>query len=108
MFSVIHFEGIYVAQHIADLSLPVQLSDLSDFINTLDILYSWKHHHLRLEKIIEPAYRRQKRSETLAKFRTMKTTVRPRSPDTLFSPVKKQRAQQRINNGENGNSNNNK
>jgi hypothetical protein len=75
MLSVCSFDGAYIAQHVADLSLPTELRDLCDFVDVLDVLYSWKHHHLKLEKIVEPAQCRQKRSETLVKFRAVHTTV---------------------------------
>lgn len=39
--------------------------DLSDFKSTLALLFAYKHHHVKLAKVIEPAYHRKRRGNIL-------------------------------------------
>ncbi|CDH59280.1 predicted protein [Lichtheimia corymbifera JMRC:FSU:9682] len=86
----------YVVQHVGDLHIPQSLSTLSDFEATLELLYQFKHHHQRLKSIIEPAYHRLSMERTLQPYRTPATRERSISPDTFFTPTKKQRTKKVI------------
>ncbi|KAG2221727.1 hypothetical protein INT45_007133 [Circinella minor] len=69
MFSVYHLDDAYVASFVADLSLPVDFTELEDFVTTLDNFYKFKNQHTRLQKMIDPAYRGYQETQTLSQLR---------------------------------------
>ncbi|KAF7723338.1 hypothetical protein EC973_002086 [Apophysomyces ossiformis] len=91
MIAIKQFDSAYVAYFMGDLILPPTLSNLGDFKQTLDLLFAYKHHHVQLEKILEPAYHRNKAQSILQHYRSPAIPKRDLSPDTFFTPVKKQR-----------------
>ncbi|KAI7848070.1 hypothetical protein BDC45DRAFT_524499 [Circinella umbellata] len=115
MFSVHNVDDVFVANFISDLELPEDLSQLEDFVETVDFLYKFKNHHLKLQEIIIPAHRHHENQQSLAQHRTPakrkgsainndndsdsdddvemdEESVEPyRSPNTFVSPRKKKR-----------------
>ena len=91
VIAVKQVDSAYFVYFMGDLILPQTLGNFCDFKNTLDLLFSFKHHHQELAPIVEPAYHRKNAQSTLRKYRTTSIEKRPRSPDTFFTPVKKQR-----------------
>lgn len=53
MVSVREFEKAHLVHHVGDLSLPRSLRTLEDFRQTLDLLYSYKHHYMKMKDIID-------------------------------------------------------
>lgn len=91
MMAIKKVDSAYIAYHIGDLVLPVSLTCLKDFKQTLDLLFSFKHHHFKLRKIITPVSRRKVNNEVLNMYRHNNTsTKRPSHPGTFFSPKRKQ------------------
>ncbi|KAI7848778.1 hypothetical protein BDC45DRAFT_540693 [Circinella umbellata] len=104
MFSLHQVDDAFIANHVSDLKLPMDFTQLESFINTID-------DYLYLKEIIEPAHRLYKDEISLAQLRTLKKRillnenddgddeevqddeekekVPYQSPDTFFSPRKK-------------------
>ncbi|KAF7721380.1 hypothetical protein EC973_004809, partial [Apophysomyces ossiformis] len=59
MFAIKRVEDIYVVCRLSTLIMPTYLYELSSFVDTLDRLYAWRHHHLRLKDIVLPAIRKR-------------------------------------------------
>ena len=112
MFSVHRVDDAYIATPVSDLRIPTDLTELHDFVKTLDNLFKFKKHHMQLQRIVDPAYRRHQEDQTLAQLRTpIKRALSddsdnddddgdretPKSPNTFYSPRKK-RANNRTNN----------
>ncbi|KAG2223842.1 hypothetical protein INT45_012715, partial [Circinella minor] len=91
VIAVKQVNSAYLVYFMGDLILPQTLSNFCDFKDTLDLLFSFKHHHQELALIVESAYHRQNAQATLRKYRTTSMEKRSPSPDTFFTPVKKQR-----------------
>ncbi|EPB85949.1 hypothetical protein HMPREF1544_07281 [Mucor circinelloides 1006PhL] len=91
MMAIKKVDSAYVAYHIGDLALLVSLSCLDDFKQTLDLLFSFRHHHFELKRILAPSCRRQANSQVLNMYRCGNASAkRSSSPGTFFSPKKKQ------------------
>lgn len=91
MMAIKKVDSAYVAYHIGDLALPVSLSCLKDFKQTLNLLFSFKHHHFKLRRILAPSCRRQANNQILNMYRCGNAPAkRSSSPGTFFSPKKKQ------------------
>lgn len=91
MMAIKKVDSAYVAYHIGDLALPVSLSCLKDFKQTLNLLFSFKHHHFELRRILAPCCRRQANNQVLSMYRYGNVSPkRSLSPGTFFSPKKKQ------------------
>ncbi|KAI8641122.1 hypothetical protein BD408DRAFT_418659 [Parasitella parasitica] len=92
VFAMKETNDVHVGYHVGDLILPASLSSFEDFQKTLDTLFSFKNHQLRLKRIIEPAYNKQSASNTLRSFRYIAPPPNQQStpPNTFFTPVKKQ------------------
>ncbi|KAI7847182.1 hypothetical protein BDC45DRAFT_24964 [Circinella umbellata] len=91
VIAVKQVDSAYLVYFMGDLILPQTLGNFCDFKDTLNLLFSFKHHHQKLAVIVEPAYHRHKAQSTLRKYRTTLMEKRSPSPDTFFTPVKKQR-----------------
>lgn len=91
MIGVKQVDTAYIVYHLGDLILPQTLLNFTDFKDTLNLLFAFKHHHQHLEEIVEPAYHRQKAQATLHAYRSSSNPKRSPSPDTLFTPVKRHR-----------------
>lgn len=59
MFVVKRVEDVYVSRHLSTLVMPTYLHELPSFIDTLDRLYAWRHHHIHLQDIVLPAIRKR-------------------------------------------------
>ncbi|RCI05464.1 hypothetical protein CU098_013519, partial [Rhizopus stolonifer] len=70
MISVKEVKNAYVVHHVGDLSLPRSLAALEDFKSTLELLYSYKHHYMKIKNVIKVAQHRkaQKISHSLTFF----------------------------------------
>jgi hypothetical protein len=88
MISIQKCDDAYIVRHIGDLDLPNTISDIGDFKNTLNLLYSWKRKMQNLEKIIKSAVNRMKKEKVLGLSRKSLTRARSVGPDTLFTPTK--------------------
>ncbi|KAG2236781.1 hypothetical protein BDF21DRAFT_461458 [Thamnidium elegans] len=84
-FAVKKINEVHVAHHIGDLVLPASLSSFQDFQTTLNLLFSFRNHQLKLKRIVEPAYNRQSASNTLKSFRSV--TPPSISPKTSQSNI---------------------
>ncbi|KAL7328519.1 hypothetical protein PS15p_206781 [Mucor circinelloides] len=93
MVSVREFEKAHLVHHVGDLSLPRSLRTLEDFRQTLDLLYSYKHHYMKMKDIIEIAQRRYTIDQNLARYRLPEEQLESmdEEPKTFFTPVKKQK-----------------
>jgi hypothetical protein len=90
MMAIKKVDSAYVAYHIGDLALPVSLSCLKDFKQTLSLLFSFKNHHFKLKKILAPSCPRQANNQVLSMYRCGNAPAkRSSSPGTFFSPKKK-------------------
>lgn len=89
MFGIKSVLGAHIAYHLGDLVLSSSLACLQDFKDTLDLLYAFKKHQLRLKCIIEPAYHRKQATDTLGHYKEVDLPDDDKMPKTLFSPVRK-------------------
>lgn len=89
LFAVKQYDSAYIAHFMGDLVLPATIGNLVDFKKTLDLLFAYKYHHIRLARIMEPAYYRRNAELVLHSCRYPATPKRDLSPDTLFTPVKR-------------------
>lgn len=90
LFTVKKFNDVHVAHHVGDLFLPALSSSFRDFQATLDLLFSFRNHHMNLRKIIKPAQQRQSALNTLRSYRNAAPPLNePSVPGTFFTPVKK-------------------
>lgn len=96
MFCLKPVDEAHIAYHLSDLVLPSSLASLPDFKETLDSLYAFKRHQIKLKKIIEPAFHRQKASSVLMHYRSGHENDQSIIPTTLFTPVRKQKDYQKI------------
>lgn len=71
LFTVKKFNNVHVAHHVGDFVLPASSSSFRDFQATLDLLFSFRNHHINLRKIIEPAEQRQRALKTLRSYRNV-------------------------------------
>ncbi|CAO3588661.1 unnamed protein product [Absidia cylindrospora] len=93
MFTVSPYQDVFVARLFSTLDLPSYVANLPDFIDTLDALYVWKHHHLLMKDILVPAAHRKMNRAMLDKYVSEEedATRHPAfaSPHVLFSPSKR-------------------
>ncbi|CAO3646841.1 unnamed protein product [Mucor hiemalis] len=54
-FAVKKVDDIYIALSLKTISMPIYLFQLPEFVNTLDTLYSWSHHQVKLQEVVLPA-----------------------------------------------------
>lgn len=78
IFAMKEINEVYVVHHVEDLVLPASLSSFQDFRTTLDFLFSFRNHQLKLKIIVEPAYNRRSALNTLKSFRSV--TPPPNEP----------------------------
>lgn len=91
MLNIKKVDSAYVAYHIGDLALLMSLSCLKDSKQTLDLLFSFKHHHLKLRRILAPSCRRQTNNQVFNMYRCGNAPAkRSSSPEPFFSPKRKQ------------------
>ncbi|KAI8644460.1 hypothetical protein BD408DRAFT_430422 [Parasitella parasitica] len=92
MISVKEVENAHVVHHVGDLSLPRSFAALEDFRNTLDLLYSFKHHYMKMKDVTEIAQHRYTVDQNLARYRSSEQQPSTDDePKTFFTPVKKQK-----------------
>ncbi|ORY94413.1 hypothetical protein BCR43DRAFT_442170, partial [Syncephalastrum racemosum] len=94
LFAVQQYDSAYLVHWISDLILPATLSNIRDFKQTLDVLFSCKHRHTRLERIMGPAYHGRKAESILKTCCSPATPKRELSPDTI-SPRLRSNASER-------------
>lgn len=89
MFAVKRIEDVYVSRHLCTLVIPTYLDELPAFIDTLDRLYAWRHHHCNLKDIVLPAIRSQKQAAHFANICGSDDAGIPGSPNIYLTPTKK-------------------
>ena len=97
MVSVHGFDGAFITRHVGDLRLPLILGTFGDFENTLDLLFAFKHHQIKLQNAVTSACQREHANKILQMYREPTTPDRSPSPDTFFTPVKRKTARSLIN-----------
>lgn len=91
MMAIKKVDSAYVAYHIGGLALPASVSCLEDFKETLDLLFSFKHHHFALKRTLASSCRRQANNQVLTMYRgDSAPSKRSLSPKVFFGPKKKQ------------------
>lgn len=89
MFAVEKMDNVYIASHSYALLMPEYLFQFPDFVKTLDALYSWKRHHIKLEDILLPAVISLERNSFFSSFNTSNDGDKLNSsPNTYFTPTK--------------------
>ncbi|GAN04039.1 hypothetical protein MAM1_0053d03497 [Mucor ambiguus] len=93
MYAITAFKDIYIAHDAGGLVMSDDIGTLSYLEDTLELLFSFKHHLEDLCKRIKPATGRLKCSNQLAKlYSTSAPNVkRVKAPVVFFSPTKRQK-----------------
>lgn len=90
MFTITKFNNVYVAKYHSSLIYPYFITDIPDFVTTLDSFYQWKNHQVSMKNLILPAFRKMIRAKKIEHF--IPTDETPdKSPNVLFSPRKKRK-----------------
>ncbi|CEP09524.1 hypothetical protein [Parasitella parasitica] len=91
VFAIKKIADIYVAVYLKPLSMPDYLFQLPEFLETLDALYSWSCHQIRLEEIILPAAITKERDELFSDINANNTDDENNevgSPNVYLTPTK--------------------
>lgn len=94
MFFIAKFKGVFVSKYHSPLTYPYFVSDVPDFIQTLESLYEWKNHQLYIKSIVAPAYRKRLQAKKIQNFMPDDNSTPNQSPNVLFSPRKKRKTQE--------------
>lgn len=90
MFTITKFKDAYLAKYHSSLAYPYYVTEIPDFITTLDSLYQWKNHQVSMKNLVLPAFRKAMRDKQLGNF-IMTHETPDDSPNVLFSPRKKRK-----------------
>lgn len=94
MYTIDTFNDIFSIYYAGDLVIPERIGTLSPLKKTLDLLYSFKHHHINLTRSIQFAVEESKISDQLRKLRPeiANSTKKKVDPVVFFtSTTKRQR-----------------
>lgn len=91
MYAIDTFDDTFSIHYAGDLVIPESLVTLPSLKETLDLLFSFKHHHENLAKIIQSAVEKSKVSDQLRKLRPATTNRMKREigPVVFFTPITK-------------------
>lgn len=97
MYAIETFDDTFSIHYAGDLVIPESLATLSYLKETLDLLFSFKHHHENLAKTIQPAVEKSKVSDQLRKLRPAITNHMKRElgPVVFFTPTTKHQKKKR-------------
>ncbi|KAI8137460.1 hypothetical protein BJV82DRAFT_525180, partial [Fennellomyces sp. T-0311] len=96
MFYCFKREDVFVVKHMANFRLPPGLDQLDAFLDSLDILYKWKNHHLAMQTMLTPAITRFKDAKFYSQVTTDTDGVLAdndeyQSPNVYFTPAKRRK-----------------
>ncbi|KAI8643806.1 hypothetical protein BD408DRAFT_138530 [Parasitella parasitica] len=92
MYAFDTYENIFSIHYAGDLVIPENIGTLYLLKETLDLLYSFKHHHVNLSRSIQSSVEKSKIADQLRKLRPEPIrTKREIGPVVFFTPSKRQK-----------------